>query len=542
MSTSVTTVLLEALRARGATEVFGIPGDFALPFFNILHRDGCLPCYTLSHEPAVGFAADAAARYRGGLGVAAVTYGAGALNLLNAVAGAYAEKSSVVVISGAPGTREGRSGLLLHHQAKALDSQYRMYQEVTCDQAILDDPVTAPALIERVLHNCLEQSRPVYLELPRDMAGAPADAAVEPYVAAVNDAAVVACAEEVLERLQRASRPVMVVGVEIRRYGLEQKVAALARRLGIPVATTFMGRGLLTDSTCPLVGSYLGLAGDPAIREIVEASDALLLLGVILCDTNFGVSARAIDARAAIEASDRHVQLGYHTYADIPLEALIEALLVRVAAQPADRAPYCHPYTRDMPADDAEISPDDISCAVNDLFTHHQPLPLVADTGDCLFTAMEIEHTELVAPGYYASMGFAVPAGLGIQAASGRRPLILVGDGAFQMTGWELGNCIRYGWDPVVVVFNNRGWGMLSAFQPEAPYNDLGDWPLAAMAEHLGGHGRRVRTRAELAEALEQAMQTRGRFQLIEVMIPAGTYSRTLTRFVSAMSRFTGAG
>ena len=92
-------------------------------------------------------------------------------------------------------------------------------------------------------------------------------------------------------------------------------------------------------------------------------------------------------------------------------------------------------------ADGASITPTDIATAVNDLMAAHGKMPIASDMGDCLFTAMEIEHTALVAPGYYATMGFGVPAGLGLQAATGQRPLILVGDGAFQMTGWELGNC-----------------------------------------------------------------------------------------------------
>ena len=91
--------LLTALRERGAGELFGIPGDFALPFFKIAEESAILPLHTLSHEPAVGFAADAAARFRGSLGVGAVTYGAGAFNMVNAVSGAWAEKSPVVVIS-----------------------------------------------------------------------------------------------------------------------------------------------------------------------------------------------------------------------------------------------------------------------------------------------------------------------------------------------------------------------------------------------------------------------------------------------------------
>ena len=93
---TLTARLLHALKARGATEIFGIPGDFALPLFREIEREALLPLHTFSHEPAVGFAADAAARARGGLGVAAVTYGAGALNMVNAVASAYAERVPLV--------------------------------------------------------------------------------------------------------------------------------------------------------------------------------------------------------------------------------------------------------------------------------------------------------------------------------------------------------------------------------------------------------------------------------------------------------------
>src|SRR5262249_10901927 len=131
--------LLHALKAYGAREIFGIRGDFVLPLFKVIEESRILPHFTLSHEPAVGFAADAAARYHGGLGVAVVTYGAGAFNLVNAVAGAYAERSPVVVIAGAPGARERTSGFLLHHQARTVDTQLAVLKEITCDQAVLTD-------------------------------------------------------------------------------------------------------------------------------------------------------------------------------------------------------------------------------------------------------------------------------------------------------------------------------------------------------------------------------------------------------------------
>ncbi len=525
--------LIDALRDHGAQEVFGIPGDFVLPFFKVIEESGTLPFYTLSHEPAVGFAADAAARFRGGISVAVVTWGAGAFNLVNSIAGAYAERVPVVVISGAPGVRERASGFRLHHQSRDIDTQTRIFREITCDHAVLDDPARAPADIARVLRSAREYSLPVYFELPRDLVGAEV-ADVTPWPARLaHPDALAEVAGEILARLRAARRPCILVDVEIRRYGVEAKVAALATRLGVPVVSTFMGRGLLAGHA--VRGTYLGAAGQPAITELVEGSDGLLLLGVILSDTNFAVSARAIDMRRAMLVLNREVQVGHHLYRDIPMDALIDALLERAGPAPSPQmspaAPEAFPHG--LPATDEILAPSDIATAVNDLFARHGPMPIASDIGDCLFTAMEMQNAGLVAPAYYAGMGYGVPAGLGACVAAGARALILVGDGAFQMTGFELGNCRRYGWDPIVIVFNNASWEMLRVFQPESAFNNLDDWRFAELAGPLGGDGVRVRTRAELIAALDHAYATRGRFQLIEAMLPRGTTSETLARFVA---------
>jgi indolepyruvate decarboxylase len=486
----------------------------------------------------VGFAADASGRFRKGLGVAAVTYGAGAFNLVNAVAGAYAERSPLVVLSGAPAAAERTSGLGLHHQARTIDTQFRVFQEVTCDQAILDDAATAPAEIARVLRSCRERSKPVYIEIPRDMANAPCGPVATLPPSPVDPDAVDACADEILARLRGARSPVLMVGVEVRRYGLEDEAASLARRLGLPVVTSFMGRGLLVDSDAPLLGTYLGMAGKPEITELVEQSDALFLLGVILSDTNFGVSAKQIDLRGTIQALEGEVRIGHHVYPRIPIGALVDRLLAKAGSNwPPRAAPAEIEIVSGLTADAGPIAPTDIARAVNDAMAKHGDMIVATDMGDCLFTAMDFRHTPMVAPGYYAGMGFGVPAGLGIQAASGERPLIAVGDGAFQMTGWELGNCRRYGWDPVVLVFNNASWEMLRVFQPESRFNDLDDWHFADIAASLGGVGERVTTRAELASALDRALTTRGRFHLIEIMLPRGKMSETLTRFIAGVKR-----
>jgi indolepyruvate decarboxylase len=531
---TLATALLQGLRDHGAREIFGIPGDFVLPLYKVIEESKILPNYTLSHEPGVGFAADAAARYHQGLGVAVVTYGAGAFNLVNAVAGAYAERSPVVVIAGAPGAQERATGFLLHHQARTVDTQLAVFREITCDQAVLTDPATAPEAIARVLRNAREQSLPVYIEFPRDLVGAETAAVPVLPRRPADREALGECADEILERLTQARKPVMVVDVEIRRYGIERETAKLARTLGLPVVTTFMGRGLLEDAGDVLAGTYMGAAGDPAITKLVEGADAVLLLGVILSDTNFALSQRQFDARRTIMAFGRQVSIGHHIYRDLPIEDLVAALARRASKlkkTPPKRRPLRYP--RGLDHDDAPIVPSDVATAVNDLFDRHGKMPMAADIGDCLFIAMEIDNTALAAPGYYAGMGFGVPGGIGVAAATGRRPLILVGDGAFQMTGWELGNCRRYGLDPIVVLLNNQSWEMLRVFQPESRFNDLDDWHFADIASSLGGAGERVSTRSQLAEALERAVQRRGRFSLIEVMLARGKTSETLARFVA---------
>jgi indolepyruvate decarboxylase len=188
------------------------------------------------------------------------------------------------------------------------------------------------------------------------------------------------------------------------------------------------------------------------------------------------------------------------------------------------------------------ITPSDIAAALNALMREHGPMPVASDVGDCLFTAMDLAPTALVAPGYYATMGYGVPAGIGVQVASGRRPIVLVGDGAFQMTGWELGNAARAGCDPIVVVFNNACWEMLHAFEPEARFNALPRWDFASMASGMGGDGYAASTCTQLQAALQRAHATRGRFQLIDVRLAEAAVSPTLARYVGAVRRLSMAG
>ena len=168
---SIGEYLIQRLYAHGVRHVFGIPGDYVLGFYDQLSRSK-LRLINTCDEQGAGFAADAYARVRG-LGAVCVTYCVGGLKLANTTAEAFAEKSPVVVISGAPGMKEREKNPLLHHKVREFDTQKKVFEQLTIASTVLSDPQTAFQEIDRVLHAALRFKRPVYIELPRDLVGVP---------------------------------------------------------------------------------------------------------------------------------------------------------------------------------------------------------------------------------------------------------------------------------------------------------------------------------------------------------------------------------
>ncbi len=534
--------LFDALWAEGVRQIFGIPGDFVLNLYEALAADGRFRLIRLSHEPSVGFAADGAARISGGLGVCCVTYGAGGLNMINPVACAYAEESPLVVLTGGPGRGEKAAEIHVHHEVKSFESQLKVYQEVTEYAAILDDPRTAASHIRKALEVAIKAKRPVYLEIPRDMVSADIDVPdiVEHVPMPVDAAAVDEAAQEILTRLARAERPVIIAGVEVHRFRLRDQVIALAERLNAPVASSLLGRGVFPTTHPNFIGTYLGVVSPPALRDMVEQSDCVLLLGELPSDTGLGVSAGCLSEVNMLVAVARDVYIGRHRYAHTPLEQVVAALLASPAlprrTMPA-HAPsdQLSPEVLERPDDGAPIRVRHVINVLNEFLASRPETPVVVDTGDCLFAAVDIRANEIIGPAYYATMGFAVPAALGVEVAGGRRPVVLVGDGAFQMTGAEISQAPLYGCRPIVVVFNNARWEMLQAFFPHANYNATVPWPFADLARLWGGRGEVARTPKEFREALAAAWAD-DRFSLIEVTLERGDISPILRGFVQAFS------
>ncbi|MBI2190549.1 MAG: thiamine pyrophosphate-binding protein [Planctomycetes bacterium] len=524
--------LFHLIRRQGVEHVFGIPGDFALPLYAALERSGLEPILA-THEPGAGFMADAYARMRG-LGVLALTYGAGGLNTVNPVAAAYAEKSPILVLSGAPEARLRASGFMIHHIVKGFDSQLRVFQEVTGAAAALTNRSTAVQEIHRVLAEVLIRKRPGYLEIPRDMVnleiGRPGPfrpRRVRPPQPALQEAF-----REVLARIQQARRPVIYAGVEIERFGLRADVVTLAEKMNVPVATTLMGKAVFPEKHRNFIGTYMGRLGPLAAIQAVEDSDCVLSLGTLTTDVNTGIFTAHLDPRKVIHANSEEVCISFHHFPGVTLTDLVRFLRDCRNLRRRRFSPPRPPAARRRGRGDA-LRMDDLLAELDPYGDQHHTL--IADVGDCLFGSVSLKTEVFLASGFYATMGFAVPAAVGAQLAEPRRrPIVLVGDGAFRMTGLELATARDHGLNPIVILANNGNFASLQCMGPPGGFYDLKAWDYVALARAIGGDGIQVHTRREFVQALRLADSAPGCF-LIDAVIAPNEVSTPLRQLSAAV-------
>lgn len=517
--------LFRRLFDRGAAHAFGIPGDHVLPLYEALETSPIRSILT-THEPSAGFAADAYARLKG-IGVAIATYGAEVLNMVNPIAQAYAEKSPVLVISGAPDLVGRDPDLLIHHKVKTFETQRRIYEQITAASATLEDPRAASREIVQVLEAVQREKRPGYLEIPRDMTWAEiGEAAPWPSVGPERDSAALAEAlQELTVRFNQSRAPVILAGVDIMRLGLREQLIRLAERYNLPVATSFMGKAVFPEHHPNFIGTYMGAAGHPYARRMVEESDCLLLLGVWLTDTETGRFTSLIAPGTLIHVLADEVIISRHRYRSIGLPEVLTSLLESSKMKPRD---FRNDYRPEPPETDSRSLVATVFSELSRL--DDRRYTFTTDTGDCLFGAVALHAETILNPGYYTSMGFGVPAALGAGlAAPDRRPIALVGDGGFQMTGMEIGTLVRYGVNAVVIVLNNGGYRSLEALGAARKICNIHPWNYVAVAEALGARGTRVRTPDELKPALREACERPG-VTLIEVVLDPDDISPTLRR------------
>lgn len=540
-SVTVGSYLLSALKGLGIKRIYGIPGDMIIDFFKLIEDDKDLELSTFCHEPGVGFAAAGEARGTRRPAVACITFGPGGLNMMNAVGDAYAEKTPLIVVSGGPPRRKRiAKDVWLHHMVKGSDSQLLAYRHITAQAVVLDSPDTASLRIERALTTCRELTLPVYIELPVDMIEEKIEKpTVQTSKLQFDAGAVKEAADEILMRISIAKKPVVMAGEEAEYFGLQQAALNLARRWNVAVVTSLLGRDVIPQEDPLYFGTYMGQAGNSAANQLVEESDCLVLLGAVLTDVNLGIKLRQTKKDQIILCVSQRVKTPTRTYAHVPLKQLIPELTTRIM-QPKN---YLFPEKPKLNINRAcknaaqRINSNEVIDALNWFFSEYGEMPIISDTGNSLFVTLGVKAPLVIAPAFYSGMGFSVPAGIGYQLGSGNRPLIIVGDGSFQMTGQEISQCPKFEINPIVVVLNNSRWGMEQIFSPNSHFNELVNWPYAKMAELWGGKGYYCDDCDKLYQALRE-VKNEQKFSLIEVVMPKEELSEQMQLWMNEAKQY----
>jgi indolepyruvate decarboxylase len=517
--------LLDRLAEAGVRHLFGVPGDFTLAFLDHVQAHPQIEWVGCANELGAGYAADGYARLHG-LGALSTTFGVGELSAINAVAGSYAEHVPVLHVVGAPATATQAAARATHHSLGDGDFGHfaRMTAEVTAVQAVLtaEDAALgrATAEIDRVITAVRDRRLPGYLVIPADVSEAPAErpsGALPPYPPVTDPAVLDRFRAAIAERLAVARSVAALADVLVTRLDAEEALHRLLDE-GVWHATLLWGRRVVDESAPAYLGTYLGAASETAVRTVIEDSDVLVMAGVQFTDLTSGFFSERIDPARTIDIRGESARVGDERFEPL---AMIDALDA-VTAAVADARDHVHLVTPSEAGADvppavsvADVSPLGQAALWRDVTAFLQPGDTVlADQGTSFYgiAGHRLPHDVLfVGQPLWASIGFTLPALLGAALARPeRRPVLLIGDGAAQLTIAELGTLLRHGIPAIVVVVDNGGYTVERVIHGlQQQYNDIARWDWVALARAMDPRGTaravRVASDGALRAALEDA-------------------------------------
>ncbi len=511
--------LLTRLKEIGVDHLFGVAGDFVLGFFNQVLKSE-LKYVGTCNELNAAYAADGYARIHG-IGAFSSTYGVGELSAINGVAGAFAERVPVVVITGSPATINFRTRPLLHHTLGDYQIPLRMYEKITVASTQLDSAETAPAEIDRVLSACLSHQQPVYISLPSDvvtMRCKRPDTFIFPMRPPSDQIALREAIKEAVTMLNKAKKPIVIGDVELIRFKLQMEFAGLLDKTGFPYVTMMLGKTLLSEHHPQFIGLFEGDRSREYVRNRVESADCILQLGALMTDFNTGGFTTNLDDSKIISANIGYVKIKHHYYENVHLHDFILELTKKLSRRDHETLDIqcasdgcVHRHTVPYLADTQK--PLTIKRFFDRMshFIENNSI-VVAETGVSLFSAAEMlmpEGVKFIGQTFYGSIGYTVGATLGAcMAAQDRRTVLFVGDGSFQVTCQDLSTMIRNHLKPVIFLINNDGY-TIERVITDRPYNDIQPWNYHKLTEIFGGGlGLDVHTEGELEDALGKAAVT----------------------------------
>ena len=543
----------------GLKHYFMVPGDYNLTLLDELLENENLEQIGCCNELNAAYAAEGYARVNGA-GAVLTTFNVGAFSALNGVAGAYAERLPVIIVSSGPNTNDVGSNHVLHHTMNngTLADQYEIFRQVTCKAVRILHPETAPALIDEAISAALRERKPAYIEIPCNLSAAPcpgpAPFSTLPAYQPSNARMLTDAVARASEQIAQAKKPILLAGVHLRAHGAIDAFRELAEALGCAVAVMPNAKGFFPEDHPQYVGIYWGEVSSPQCQAIVDWADLVVAAGPVFNDyTTVGWSAQPPRYRL-IDAQPSAVRLPDVEFAGVSLAEFLSDLARKVQASTATLTQY-HRLSQSKTSTVAarEVDPDTALSRAEmwrqieaDLDSNST---LLVETGDSWLNGI---YTRL--PGgarfeiemQYGSIGWSVPATFGYAKGlePDRRLVSVIGDGSFQLTAQEVSNMIRHKQEILIFLVNNRGYVIESAIH-DGPYNYYKNWDYAGLidvfnADDGDGLGLIASTAGELADAISTAHAHKGGPVLIECRIPNDDATPELITWGSKVARVNG--
>ena len=490
----------------GVRHVFAIPGDYIASWVESL--DDPQTSFGLqrihpNNEMCGAYAADGYGRStEKSVGCVAFTYGVGSLNAVQPVAGAFVENVPLVLIDGGPSQAQLNShrdqGMLWHHMIDGTGVDRHIFQNITAASVRIDNPKTAPELIDATLKTCITKSKPVFIELAIDIDKQPCGSRPTDQLDFSHPLQSKKLLDEAIDaifnRICKSKNLVVAAGSEICRFRAQKELAELLKALDAPYVTSLFGKSVLSEYRADLnfSGVYNGKNSQPNVFTLVNESDCVLSLGIISSDFNFAGMQNtddpdsvqdAINIEKLIECKEGAVQVGMSRSAywgDVNLKLLIRGLTEKCLAsgitgrnnyRKLEGSPWNIPTTSEF-RDNDQLTWDSFKSLLhhNYLAQHsEESAPIIlADTGLSFYAFNNIKSPQngYIAQIAWGAIGYSPAANYGVKLArqtfetETRRTISISGDAAFAQSVNAIGTIAELGLDSIIFVADNRVYGI----------------------------------------------------------------------------------
>ncbi|CEV15664.1 alpha-keto acid decarboxylase family protein [Salmonella enterica] len=541
---TVADYLLDRLAGCGIGHLFGVPGDYNLQFLDHVIDHPALRWVGCANELNAAYTADGYARMSGA-GALLTTFGVGELSAINGIAGSYAEYVPVLHIVGAPCSAAQQRGELMHHTLGDGDFRhfYRMSQAISAASAILDEQ-NACFEIDRVLGEMLAARRPGYIMLPADVAKKTAIPPTEALALPVHEAqsgVETAFRYHARQCLMNSRRIALLADFLAGRFGLRPLLQRWMAETPIAHATLLMGKGLFDEQHPNFVGTYSAGASSKEVRQAIEDADRVICVGTRFVDTLTAGFTQQLPAERTLEIQPYASRIG-ETWFNLPMAQAVSTLR-ELCLECAFAPPPTRSAGQPVRIDKGELTQESFWQTLQQCL---KPGDIIlVDQGTAAFGAAALslpDGAEVVVQPLWGSIGYSLPAAFGAQTACpDRRVILIIGDGAAQLTIQEMGSMLRDGQAPVILLLNNDGYTVERAIHGAAQrYNDIASWNWTQIPPALNAAQQaecwRVTQAIQLAEVLERLARPQ-RLSFIEVMLPKADLPellRTVTRALEA--------